>query len=171
MLAANVAVPFLWKSGGVRLPEDGEKDPRIEATATTGDPTLLQAWRICLVVPAVWTMGLALTSPGPWVVSMTLAATGAFFAIGNWVPNALVSHEIAARTAAVSLADGLGDEPESDTAMLLALHNMSITVPQILSSVASAALFALAGWMDMPADVSWVFVMACPAAVVAAVIT
>lgn len=176
MFATNLAVPYLWRLSARELSESSlsEKEGTVNHSHhTRGDHVLLQTWRICLIILAIWLLGLSLSSSRPLAVSIIFAATGVLFAIANWVPYSLISQEISSRSKLEHGCEGDDHELEhgdsgSDTARLLAIHNMSITVPQILFSLASAALLSVLGRLGMPLDVSWIFLMSIPAAVLSA---
>lgn len=124
-------------------------------------------------------------------VSLLLGGNGILFALSNWVPYALIACEASAQaqsqlltiagdniatseTGIMSLqADA--DEVESDhgnfqddTPLLLAFHNMAITVPQIVASVASWFLMQLLTLFGFERDVVWVFTLCIPPALWAA---
>jgi hypothetical protein len=55
-----------------------------------------------------------------------------------------------------------------DTPLLLAVHNMAITVPQIVASVASWVLMQFLALFGLDQDVVWVFALCIPPALWAA---
>lgn len=124
-------------------------------------------------------------------ISLLLGGIGVLFALSNWVPYALIACEASAqarsRLLAVSEsgattdgddipmlpsagADGPSDDFElhDDTPLLLAVHNMAITVPQIVASVASWVLMQLLALFGLEEDVIWVFALCVPPALCAA---
>ncbi|KAJ0124503.1 hypothetical protein J7T55_005841 [Diaporthe amygdali] len=176
MFATNLAVPYLWRFSAKESSESSLSENEGNGNHshhTRGDHVLLQTWRICLIILAIWLLGLSLSSSRPLAVSIIFAATGVLFAIANWVPYSLISQEISSRSKLKHECEGVDHELEhedsgSDTARLLAIHNMSITVPQILFSLASATLLSILGRLGTPLDVSWIFLMSIPAAVLSA---
>lgn len=124
-------------------------------------------------------------------VSLLLGGNGILFALSNWVPYALIACEASAQARSRLLAmaenactteeDGIpmlpadGEEGDSDNAelhdetpILLAVHNMAITVPQIVASVASWVLMQLLALFGLEQDVVWVFALCIPPALWAA---
>lgn len=137
------------------------------------------------------------TRPFPSTIATTvfllLGGNGVLFALSNWVPYALIACEASAqaRSRLLVMADsgtatdgdnilassadsdgGDSDNAEShdDTPLLLAVHNMAITVPQIVASVASWVLMQLLALFasGLEQDVVWVFALCIPPALWAA---
>lgn len=123
-------------------------------------------------------------------VSLLLGGNGIVFALSNWVPYALISCEASAQAqsrllvmsddnASADENDTLmlpgGGEGESDTSefhddipLLLAVHNMAITMPQVMASVASWVLMQFLALFGLEKDVTWVFAFCIPPALWAA---
>lgn len=124
-------------------------------------------------------------------VSLLLGGIGILFALSNWVPYALIACEASAQARSRLLAmaesgattdeDGIpmlpvaDDDSDSgnsefhdDTPLLLAVHNMAITVPQIVASVASWVLMQLLALFGLEQDVIWIFALCIPPALWAA---
>lgn len=127
-------------------------------------------------------------------VSLLLGGNGILFALANWVPYALIACEASAQarsrllamTESGALADANGipmlpadDEDgedggrdktdlHDDTPLLLAVHNMAITVPQIVASVASWVLMQILALFGLEQDIVWVFALCIPPALWAA---
>lgn len=125
-------------------------------------------------------------------ISLLLGGNGILFALSNWVPYALIASEASAqaRSRLLALAEdsasatdeadipmlpanGEGGDSDSakfhdDTPLLLAVHNMAITVPQIVASVASWVLMQLLALFGLEQDVVWVFALCIPPALWAA---
>lgn len=143
---------------------------------------------ICLLV---FTATRPFPSTIATTVSLLLGANGVLFALSNWVPYALIACEASAqaRSRLLVMADsnsatdgddilaspadsdgGDSDNAESqdDTPLLLAFHNMAITVPQIVASVASWVLMQLLALSGLEQDVVWVFALCIPPALWAA---
>lgn len=124
-------------------------------------------------------------------VSLLLGGNGILFALSNWVPYALIACEASAQARSRLLlmaqgsatTDGVdvpvlpaeredGDSNDAefhdDTPLLLAVHNMAITVPQIVASAASWVLMQLLALFGLEQDVVWVFALCVPPALWAA---
>lgn len=65
-------------------------------------------------------------------------------------------------------SDSGNSEFHDDTPLLLAVHNMAITVPQIVASVASWVLMQLLALFGLEQDVVWIFAICIPPALWAA---
>lgn len=124
-------------------------------------------------------------------VSLLLGGNGILFALSNWVPYALIACEASAQARSrllavaesgaitdgddISMLPSVGDDGPSgdsefhdDTPLLLAVHNMAITVPQIVASVASWVLMQLLALFGLEQDIVWVFALCVPPALWAA---
>lgn len=124
-------------------------------------------------------------------VFLLLGGNGVLFALSNWVPYALIACEASAQARSrllvmadsdtatdgdylpTSPADGEHGDPgnaefHDDTPLLLAVHNMAITLPQIVASVASWVLMQLLALLGLEQDVVWVFALCIPPALWAA---
>lgn len=124
-------------------------------------------------------------------VSLLLGGNGILFALSNWVPYALIACEASAQARSKLLAmtesgvttngddipmlPAAGDDNDSgnsefhdDTPLLLAVHNMAITVPQIVASFASWVLMQLLALSGLEQDVVWIFALCIPPALWAA---
>lgn len=122
-------------------------------------------------------------------VSLLLGGNGILFALANWVPYALIACEASAQARSRLLAmtesgadeddipmlsadgeDGGHDKTDlhDDTPLLLAVHNMAITVPQIVASVASWVLMQILALFGLEQDIVWVFALCIPPALWAA---
>jgi solute carrier family 45 protein 1/2/4 len=123
----------------------------------------------CLLVLSTTPAAAAATT----MISLLLGANGMLFALANWVPYALIADEASAlaRAKAMTAAEGEGgceEEEGDDTPKLLAVHNMSITAPQIVASAASWLLMQGLAVMGLEQRAVWLFVMCIPAAIWAA---
>lgn len=75
----------------------------------------------------------------------------------------------------IPMLPAAGDDSDSgisefhdDTPLLLAVHNMAITVPQIVASFASWVLMQLLALSGLEQDVVWIFALCIPPALWAA---
>ncbi|KAG8164607.1 hypothetical protein KVR01_004882 [Diaporthe batatas] len=143
---------------------------------------------VCLLVSAaIRPFSSTITS----TVSLLLGGNGILFALSNWVPYALIACEASAqarsRLLAMAESDVFTDEDDilmlsaeggdgnhdnsdlhDDVPLLLAVHNMAITVPQIVASVASWVLMQFLALFGLEEDVVWIFALCIPPALWAA---
>ena len=168
-LAATLTITQIWRTNS-----SGDIDSEAVLSQSRPDKnhrSLLLIWRLCLVIAAFWLIGVFCGTRYIDAVSMMLAATGVLFSISNWIPYALIALEISTRSRAKH-ANGSQREVESvrtdDTLAILAIHNMSITVPQIIASI--LIWFATKGLelMGSQFNVAWVFLICSPPALIAA---
>ncbi|POS76764.1 sucrose transporter [Diaporthe helianthi] len=124
-------------------------------------------------------------------ISLLLGGNGIMFALSNWVPYALIACEASAQARSRLLAmaasdasineddmrtlpaDGESGGPDDsdfhdDVPLVLAVHNMAVTVPQIVASVASWILMQLLALFGLEQDVVWIFALCIPPALWAA---
>lgn len=168
-LAATLSITQIWR------PYSSEKDD-IEVLLAQNKTDenlrkLLLFWRLCLVIAAFWLTGVFCASSHIDAMSLMLAATGILFAISNWIPYALIALEISTRSRTEAHVRDVRESEtvhQDDTLTILAIHNMSITIPQICASgmiwVATRGL-ELAG---SHLEVSWIFLICSPPALIAA---
>lgn len=143
---------------------------------------------VCLLVSAaVRPFSSTITT----TISLLLGGNGILFALSNWVPYALIACEASAqaRSRLLAMAEsdvstdednlrmlsadgGDGDHDHADfhdeVPLLLAVHNMAITVPQIVASVASWVLMQFLALFGLEQDVVWIFALCIPPALCAA---
>lgn len=102
--------------------------------------------------------------------SFLLGSVGVLFAVSNWIPHALIMHEISSlRQRPEDGGQGIQSTSggQDDTATLVAIHNMAICIPQIIAAGAVAVLFVVLSSPDNKEDqVSWAFLLTVPAALV-----
>lgn len=143
---------------------------------------------VCLLVSAaIKPVSSTITT----TIALLLGGNGVLFALSNWVPYALIACEASAqaRSRLFAIAEGDVSTDEDDTRMLpadggdggldkadfhddipllLAVHNMAITVPQIVASVASWVLMQALALFGLEQDVVWIFALCIPSALWAA---
>lgn len=119
----------------------------------------------------------------PLAATIMTAFVGISWALASWAPFALISAEVAQRDEAVrkkrrqqhSLDEQAKNEDETDQAgIILGLHNVAVSSPQILASLASSVIFHfLQKPRGVPGDnsVGWTLRLGGLAAMVAAFIT
>ena len=180
-LATLVTVSVIWRRS--RTTADYEKIDQNEAESEWGSSLnriceflIRQVWKPSLAGLAISLIGTcwlaSATRPLPFTVtsatSLLLGANGIFFALANWLPYTLITYEASAQAQSrsiTSMSESRGvDEGEDDTPMLLAVHNMAITVPQIVASAASWLLMQVLAVFGFEQDVVWIFVMCIPPA-------
>jgi hypothetical protein len=89
---------------------------------------------------------------------LLLSAIGSIFALANWIPYALIAYE-------VSILD---EDQEQNTAMLLAVHNAAICLPQIIASGIGWVLVAVVESLGYRFRFSLAFLACVPACLLAA---
>jgi hypothetical protein len=89
---------------------------------------------------------------------LLLSAIGSIFALTNWIPYALIAYEVSA----------LEEDQGQSTAMLLAVHNTAICLPQIIASGVGWVLVAVVESLGYRFHVSLVFLACVPACLLAA---
>ncbi|PVH72014.1 hypothetical protein DL98DRAFT_596418 [Cadophora sp. DSE1049] len=135
-------------------------------------------WKPCLIALATFlsitcVVIIVFPKPSPHAanaISILLGVNGMFFAMANWVPYALIADEASTRARAFAMIAVEGDniDDKDDTPRLLAVHNMAITAPQIVASIASYLLMQGMAVLGLEQHVVWVFVMCIPFAIWAA---
>jgi solute carrier family 45 protein 1/2/4 len=157
-----------------------EKSIEISTSATTIlGMTLPQVWRKSFIILS-FSMFLTMFS---WTVPVSIgiiAIAGTSWAVTIWIPFALISAEIAqdtqqripetndleGKSAALRRYGG-----RDQTAAILGLHNMAISVPQIISALFCAFLFRSFEVIGVKDGAAWVFRFAGLAAGYAAYLT
>ena len=143
----------------------------------TCDVLIRQVWKPCLAALATSLIGTSSlvgtaksSSQAATAISLLLGANGILFALANWVPYTLIAYEASAqaRSRAMMAAEGDTVDDEDDTPRLLAVHNIAITVPQIVASMASWLLMQGLVVLGLEQDVVWIFVLCIPSALWAA---
>ena len=187
-LATLVIVSMVWRRSGnrndhakTRLDAYADNDEtgihHGSGIACTHDILMHRVWKPCLaalVASLVGTCLLAdaatLSPPAATTISLLLGANGILFALANWVPYALIAHEASAqaRSRVMMTAEGDTMDDEDDTPKLLAVHNMAITVPQMVASVTSWLVMQGLAVLGLEQNVVWIFVMCIPSALWAA---
>lgn len=117
--------------------------------------TLPRAWLIAHIVTSISFLLLGLTrSRG--VATLLIAVLGISWALTQWAPFALIGEELAKSRQQsqrylplrdldddldVEKASVFGSQDDSQTALILGLHNLAISAPQIVAAVGSSMLF------------------------------
>ncbi|CAG8971316.1 hypothetical protein HYALB_00001485 [Hymenoscyphus albidus] len=118
--------------------------------------TLPRAWVIAHILTSVSFLLLGLTR-SRWVATSLIAVLGISWALTQWAPFALIGEELAKSrqqipryvplrdsddTFDLEKAPSLsGSQDDSQTALILGLHNLAISAPQIVAAVGSSLLF------------------------------
>ncbi|KAI1825402.1 hypothetical protein F4861DRAFT_198774 [Xylaria intraflava] len=131
------------------------------------------------------------------IASILLGANGALFGLSNWVPYSLIAYEAAARarsrpvhrvqaeTEAPSIGwrenfdanSGFGGgrvgedsdaEHSDDTPTLLAVHQMAITIPQVVAGLVSSLIMKVLEALGIQQGVWCIYALSVPAAIWAA---
>ncbi|EKG16350.1 Major facilitator superfamily domain general substrate transporter [Macrophomina phaseolina MS6] len=143
------------------------KDDGPGSAASTA--TLLRLWQLSLVLLACCMFGtLFATSSGPATAIIGLA--GVSWAMCTWIPFALITAELSLIQA--SQANG-GDvdirlDMLDQTGTVLGIHNIAITLPQVIAAFASTTVFGIAQVFGARESVVYAFQLAGLAASIAA---
>lgn len=139
---------------------------------------LFRAWSAALGVSAFAFAAVTLLSRVDGAAALIIASMGACFAVSNWVPYALLGIDLAMETRRTTSSDQESDldfdfqhvgadELDGATA-ILTIHNAAVCIPQIASAVVGTLFFHCVERVGWRVDVSWVFLIAAPAVMVAA---
>lgn len=116
-------------------------------------------------------MGLTFFIATPLAATILAGVVGLSWALSLWAPFALISAEISKRDAQARKTGGVNDD---QAGVVLGLHNVAISAPQILATLVSSAIFRVAQkGRGEPGDdsVGWVMRFGGLAALVAAYMT
>lgn len=144
----------------------------------TYDVLMRAVWKPCLAALAISLTGICFLAgamkPSPdakTALSLLLGTNGVLFALANWVPYALIGCESSSARIqpwALTTTDSNRKSGEDLTPTLLAIHNMAVTVPQIVASVASWSLMQGLAVLGFEQNIVWIFVICIPPALWAA---
>ena len=162
-------------------PESHSRVTRILSICQIPWLTLRRAWILSHLLYALC-MGLTFFVSTPFAATILVGVIGLAWALTLWAPFALISAEISKRDALQRMERRSTDngEPiddkgtESQAGVVLGLHNVAVSAPQIISTLVSSAIFRLAQkprgspWDD---SVGWVLRFGGCAALVAAYMT
>ena len=174
-LVTLIIVSLVWRRPA------SSKNGSGSALTRTRDVLMRWVWKPCLAVLGASLLATSLltassvTTPFPaptaTAISLLLGANGMLFALANWVPYALIAGEASAQARSRAFMKAEGDDivdDEDNTPRLLAVHNVAITVPQIVASVASWLLMQGLALLGVEQNIVWIFVMCIPSALWAA---
>lgn len=132
--------------------------------------TLRRAWLLSHLLFALC-MALTFFITTPLGATILAGVVGISWALSLWAPFALISAEISKRDAQARKTGGTSDD---QAGVVLGLHNVSISAPQMLATLVSSAIFRVAQKQrGEPGDdsVGWVLRFGGVAALVAAYMT
>ncbi|KAL9000004.1 MAG: hypothetical protein Q9169_001249 [Polycauliona sp. 2 TL-2023] len=132
--------------------------------------TLRRAWILSHLLFALC-MALTFFITTPFAATVLAGVVGVSWALSLWAPFALISAEISKRDAQARETGGVNDD---QAGVVLGLHNVAISAPQILATLVSSAIFRVAQkGRGEPGDdsVGWVMRFGGVAALVAAYMT
>lgn len=132
--------------------------------------TLRRAWLLSHLLFALC-MAMTFFITTPLAGTILAGVVGLSWALSLWAPFALISAEISKRDAQARKTGGVNDD---QAGVVLGLHNVAISAPQILATLVSSAIFRLAQKeRGEPGDdsVGWVMRFGGVAALVAAYMT
>ncbi|KAL8734841.1 MAG: hypothetical protein Q9166_001193 [cf. Caloplaca sp. 2 TL-2023] len=132
--------------------------------------TLRRAWLLSHLLFALC-MALTFFITTPLAATILAGVVGVSWALSLWAPFALISAEISKRDVQARKTGGVNDD---QAGVVLGLHNVAISAPQILATLVSSAIFRVAqkGRGEPDDDsVGWVMKFGGVAALVAAYMT
>lgn len=132
--------------------------------------TLRRAWLLSHLLFALC-MALTFFITTPFAATVLAGVVGMSWALSLWAPFALISAEISKRDAQARKTGGTNDD---QAGVVLGLHNVAISAPQMLATLVSSAIFRIAQKpRGEPGDdsVGWVLRFGGVAALVAAYMT
>ncbi|KAL8716037.1 MAG: hypothetical protein Q9225_006277 [Loekoesia sp. 1 TL-2023] len=132
--------------------------------------TLRRAWLLSHLLFALC-MALTFFITTPFAATVLAGVVGISWALSLWAPFALISAEISKRDAQARKTGGTNDD---QAGVVLGLHNVAISAPQMLATLVSSAIFRIAQKpRGEPGDdsVGWVLRFGGVAALVAAYMT
>ncbi|KAF2771122.1 MFS general substrate transporter [Teratosphaeria nubilosa] len=98
---------------------------------------------------------LTLAAAYQWQGIVLIAAAGLPWAVTQWVPFAIVGYE----TSRLGLTESRADEDEgvdSQAGVILGVHNMAISLPQVLSGLVSSGTYKIAEVAGSQVPTAWV---------------
>lgn len=132
---------------------------------------LFRAWSSVLVISAFAFAAISLLSGVDGAAAVIIGSMGAYFAVSNWISYALLGIDLATGTSEVTESSfdfpRACDELDGATA-ILTIHSAAICIPQTASAVIYTLFFHLVEKGGWSIDISWVFLIASPAVLVAA---
>lgn len=161
-LTLPVAMPYLSR----RLVrshsdhDDLEDDDSVHDSRLRGLTWLWVATQPILGVLLVLTLAAAYQ----WQGILLIAVAGLPWAVTQWVPWAIIGHE----TARLGLTDRAGGEHDSQAGAILGVHNMAISIPQVLSGGVCSLTYKVAEAAGSKVPTAWVLAISGLAAFVAA---
>ncbi|KAK9456360.1 major facilitator superfamily domain-containing protein [Dipodascopsis uninucleata] len=100
--------------------------------------TLPRSWMLSHIVFAVAMMSTFFIHTG-WQATLMIGVLGIPWAHALWAPFALIAEEISR----IQLHDRLKNKYEYEAGIVMGVHNVFVSAPQVLSSLASSVLFKL----------------------------
>ena len=116
-------------------------------------------------------LALTLAAVYQWQGIVLIAAAGIPWAVTQWVPFAIVGYETSRLGLTPSGGDGEGgegeDEVDSQSGAILGVHNLAISLPQVLSGLVSSGTYKIAEVAGSEVPTAWVLASSGIAAFVA----
>lgn len=120
-----------------------------------------QAWT-CAHIYFALAMFATLLVTSPAASTLLVASVGLSWALTHWAPFAIIGHELAtSQSVGASASNFPNDEMstsdvEVEAGAIMGLHNVAISVPQIIAALACSAIFALAKSLGSQDGTGWV---------------
>lgn len=126
---------------------------------------ILQAWT-CAHIFFALAMFTTMMVTSHAAATFLVASVGLSWALTHWAPFAIIGHELgselAVRQSLSTTTQGFPDDEISDSRMevqagaVMGLHNVAISAPQIIASLACSVIFALAKSLGSQDGTGWV---------------
>ena len=132
---------------------------RIYQTRTANIPTKTEylthrLWTLAHVLFAIL-MVSAIFITTPSAGTTIIGAAGLSWAMTLWAPYSIIGQEIRCSTKAAAPTAVSGQ-----AGTILSLHNVAISMPQIVSALVCSAVFGIARALDVPDGIQWAFSLA-----------
>ncbi|KAK4498435.1 hypothetical protein PRZ48_011093 [Zasmidium cellare] len=165
-LTLPVALPYLSRKLARRSTQTEDDNEANDASDSDTDPrSLLWLWLSTQPILGLLLV-LTLAAAYQWQGIVLVALAGLPWAVTQWVPWAVIGYETSRQ--------GLqGDEDDEDAAdsqagAILGVHNMAISLPQVLSGAVSSVTYKIAEEAGSEVPTAWVLAISGLAAFVAA---
>lgn len=153
MLVLPVALPYISRL--IR------RNRQSHESSETGERDLIWLWLSTQPVLGLLLV-LTLAAAYQWQGTVLVAIAGLPWAVTQWVPWAVIGYE----TSKLGLS-GQDESEDSKSGAILGVHNMAISLPQVLSGAVSSATYKIAEEAGSQVPTAWVLASSGIAAFVA----
>ena len=142
---------------------DADNEANETSNSDTDPRSLLWLWLSTQPILGLLLV-LTLAAAYQWQGIVLIALAGLPWAVTQWVPWAVIGYE----TSRQGLESDEGDEEDSQAGAILGVHNMAISLPQVLSGAVSSVTYKIAEEAGSQVPTAWVLAISGVAAFVAA---